>query len=89
MVSRFVPLQGLSKCVLACRAPRTCSKTAASICGVGLDLEQEKAQKEYADLVEEHKGLVRFKSNATKVGLAILTSAGAVIAFFLNKWLGL
>lgn len=52
-------------------------------------LEQEKAQKEYADLVEEHKGLVRFKSNATKVGLAILTSAGAVIAFFLNKWLGL
>ena len=52
-------------------------------------LEQEKAQKEYADLVEEHKGLVRFKANATKVGLAILTSAGAVIAFFLNKWLGL
>lgn len=52
-------------------------------------LEQENAQKEYKALVEEHKSLVRFKSNATKVGLAILTSAGAVIAFFLNKWLGL
>jgi molybdopterin converting factor small subunit len=52
-------------------------------------LEQEKAQKEYEELVEEHKALVRFKSNVTKVGLAILTSAGAVIAFFLNKWLGL
>lgn len=52
-------------------------------------LEQENAQKEYKALVEEHKALVRFKSNATKVGLAILTSAGAVIAFFLNKWLGL
>ena len=52
-------------------------------------LEQEKAQKEYEELVEEHKSLVRFKSNVTKVGLAILTSAGAVIAFFLNKWLGL
>lgn len=52
-------------------------------------LEQEKAQKEYEALVEEHKSLVRFKSNATKFGLAILTSAGAVIAFFLNKWFGL
>jgi molybdopterin converting factor small subunit len=52
-------------------------------------LEQEKAQKEYEELVEEHKSLVRFKSNVTKVGLAILTSAGAVVAFFLNKWLGL
>ena len=52
-------------------------------------LEQEKAQKEYEALVEEHKSLVRFKSNVTKVGLAILTSAGAVVAFFLNKWFGL
>lgn len=39
-------------------------------------------------LIEEHKELVRWKSGMTKIGVAILTSAGAVIAFFLNKIIG-
>lgn len=41
-----------------------------------------------AELIEEHKALVRFKSNATKVGLGLLTALGGVITFFLNKFLG-
>ena len=50
---------------------------------------QEEAEKEWADkrqeLIEEHRALVRFKSNATKVGVALLTTLGGVITFLLNK----
>ena len=52
-------------------------------------LEYEKQKKEYESLVEEHKSLVRFKSNASKVGIALLTALGGIITFFLNKYLGL
>ena len=45
-------------------------------------------QKENEKLIEEHKALVRFKSNATKFGLALLTALGGIITFFLNKFLG-
>lgn len=50
----------------------------------------EQLEKEATNLalIEEHKELVRWKSSMTKVGVAILTSAGAVIAFFLNKIIG-
>lgn len=50
----------------------------------------EQLEKEASNikLIEEHKELVRWKSSMTKVGVAILTSAGAVIAFFLNKIIG-
>lgn len=50
--------------------------------------DREEKQTEYQDLIEEHKALVRFKSNATKFGVALLTALGGVITFFLNKYLG-
>lgn len=51
-------------------------------------LAREEQQKEYESLIEEHKALVRFKSNATKFGVALLTALGGIITFFLNKFLG-
>tara|TARA_R110000772_G_C13292466_1_gene438159 strand:- start:1429 stop:1830 length:402 start_codon:yes stop_codon:yes gene_type:complete len=39
-----------------------------------------------ADLVEEHKSLMRWKSTMTKVGVAILTSSGAIIAFVISNF---
>jgi hypothetical protein len=50
--------------------------------------EQEAQKKANAELIEEHKALVRFKSNATKVGLTLLTALGGIITFFLNRMLG-
>jgi hypothetical protein len=41
---------------------------------------------EYLKIVEEHKGLVRWKATMQKVGVAILTSAGAIIAFLLSEF---
>lgn len=51
-------------------------------------IEREEQQKEYDALIEEHKSLVRWKSNATRFGLALLTALGGIITFFLNKFLG-
>jgi hypothetical protein len=49
----------------------------------------EEAEKEWAEkrqeLIEEHRSLVRFKSNAIRVGVALLTTLGGVITFLLNK----
>lgn len=54
--------------------------------------ESEEREKEWADrrqeLIEEHKSLVRFKSNATRVGLTLLTALGGIITFLLNRYLG-
>ena len=50
--------------------------------------DREEKQTDYQELIEEHKALVRFKSNATKFGVALLTALGGVITFFLNKYLG-
>lgn len=50
--------------------------------------DREDRQADYQELIEEHKALVRFKSNATKFGVALLTALGGVITFFLNKYLG-
>ena len=50
--------------------------------------DREERQTDYQELIEEHKALVRFKSNATKFGVALLTALGGVITFFLNKYLG-
>lgn len=54
------------------------------------EFRMEQLEKEASNikLIEEHKELVRWKSGMTKIGVAILTSAGAVIAFFLNKIIG-
>lgn len=54
--------------------------------------ESEEKEKEWAEkrqeLIEEHRSLVRFKSNATRVGLALLTTLGGIITFLLNRYLG-
>jgi hypothetical protein len=43
---------------------------------------------EWNKLAEEHKSLVRWKSNVIKFGVAFITAMGAVISFLLNKYLG-
>lgn len=52
-------------------------------------LEQQEKEAAQNAVLEEHKSLVRWKSNVQKVGVAILTSIGAIIAFFLNKYFGM
>lgn len=53
--------------------------------------ESEKKEKDWAatrqELIEEHRALVRFKSNATRVGLTLLTALGGIITFLLNRFL--
>jgi hypothetical protein len=52
-------------------------------------LDQQEKEAAQNEVLEEHKSLVRWKSNVQKVGVAILTSIGAIIAFFLNKYFGM
>lgn len=40
----------------------------------------------YLTIVEEHKALMRWKSNIVKFGIALLTSAGAIIAFLISEF---
>lgn len=49
---------------------------------------QEKKEKEYDQLVEDHRALVRWKNNVQKIGIALLSSIGAVLAWFLSEMLG-
>jgi hypothetical protein len=49
--------------------------------------DQQRAEDDYQKLVEEHKGLVRWKSNVQKISIAILSSIGAVIAWFLSEFI--
>lgn len=51
-------------------------------------ISQEEKEVSDAVILEEHKSIVRWKTNITKAGVAILTSIGAIAAFFLNKYLG-
>lgn len=46
----------------------------------------EESRAEYLKLIEEHKSLIRWKSNVIKIGVALLTSAGAIIAFLLSEF---
>ena len=41
---------------------------------------------EMTKLIEEHKALVRWKANMQKIGVAILTSAGAIAAWILSEF---
>lgn len=43
---------------------------------------------EIETVIEEHKGLMRWKVNVQKILIAILTASGAVISFFLSKYFG-
>lgn len=49
---------------------------------------QEAWLKDREELVEQHKSLVRWKNTITKVGIAVLTSAGAILTWFLSKYIG-
>lgn len=49
--------------------------------------EQEKSKKDFEQMVEEHKSLMRWKSNVQKIGIALLSSAGAVAAWFLSEFI--
>lgn len=49
--------------------------------------EQEKSKKDFEQLVEEHKSLMRWKSNVQKIGIALLSSAGAIAAWFLSEFI--
>jgi hypothetical protein len=48
--------------------------------------EQERIQKDNERIIEEHKALMRWKGNMQKVGVAILTSAGAVITWLISEF---
>ena len=49
---------------------------------------QEEWAKDREKLIEEHKALVRWKTAITKIGIAVLTSAGAILTWFLSKYIG-
>lgn len=48
---------------------------------------QEK-ENEWAEILEEHRAIVRWKSNVTRFGFGVVGVLGAVISFLLNKFLG-
>jgi regulator of replication initiation timing len=48
----------------------------------------EEKEDEWAEVLEEHRALVRWKGNVTRFGLGIIGAMGAVISFLLNKFLG-
>lgn len=48
----------------------------------------EEWQVEKAKLIDEHKSLMRWKSSITKLGVAILTSIGAILTWVLSKYFG-
>ena len=47
--------------------------------------EQEKKQKEYETLLEQHKDLVKWKNNFVKIYWTIFTTAVGVIAYMLTE----
>ena len=49
---------------------------------------QEVWKVEMEKVIEEHKSLVRWKNNVTKIALALLTASGAIASFFLSKYIG-
>jgi hypothetical protein len=52
-------------------------------------LDQIEKDKEYAELVEEHKELVRFKSGFVKFGWVLLTGIGGILTFLLTNALNI
>lgn len=49
---------------------------------------QEAWIEERDKLVEEHRSLVRWKAAVTKISIALLTSVGGVLTWFLSKYIG-
>tara|TARA_B110000091_G_scaffold171444_1_gene184408 strand:+ start:173 stop:568 length:396 start_codon:yes stop_codon:yes gene_type:complete len=52
-------------------------------------VDQIEKDKEYAELVEEHKDLVRFKSGFVKLGWVLLTGIGGILTFLLTNALNI
>jgi hypothetical protein len=48
---------------------------------------REGMEETYDKLIEEHKSLMRWKSNVQKIGIALGTSAGAVITWLISTFL--
>lgn len=49
--------------------------------------DQEDKEETNDKLIEEHKSLMRWKSNVQKIGIALGTSAGAVITWLISTFL--
>jgi hypothetical protein len=49
--------------------------------------DHEEKEEMYEEILEEHKSLVRWKSNATRLGLAIVTSLGAILTWLASQFL--
>jgi hypothetical protein len=47
----------------------------------------EKKEKELESLIDEHKSLMRWKNSTHKIGIAALSSIGAIIVWFLSEFL--
>jgi hypothetical protein len=50
--------------------------------------EQQESEAEFRQLMDEHKSLMRWKANVQKIGIAILSSGGAIAAWFLSEFIG-
>lgn len=48
---------------------------------------QESLLSERKKIAEEHEDLVRWKNSVNKILIAILTASGAIITFFLSKYI--
>jgi len=49
--------------------------------------DHEEKEQQYDEILEEHKALVRWRSNFTRVGLAVVTSLGAILTWLLSEFL--
>jgi hypothetical protein len=52
-------------------------------------IDQMEKEKEYSQLIEEHKELVRFKAGLVKVGWVLLTGFGGILTFLITNALNI
>jgi hypothetical protein len=52
-------------------------------------IDQMEKEKEYSQLIEEHKELVRFKAGLVKVGWVLLTGFGCILTFLITNALNI
>lgn len=51
--------------------------------------EREELAKDYAKMIEEHKGLVRFRAGFVRLGWVLLTGVGGIITFLITQALNI
>jgi hypothetical protein len=49
--------------------------------------ENEDKEEHYDEILEEHKALVRWRSSFTRLGLAVITSLGAILTWLLSEFI--